>query len=55
MNMVHHFFGHRFELRRTADAFGAKHGDRYNVVTRLDPAHVETPDVGTAYAVANSC
>jgi len=26
MNMVHHFFGHRFELRQAADAFRAKHG-----------------------------
>jgi hypothetical protein len=48
MNMVNHFFGHRFELRRTADAFRAKHGDRYDVVTALDPAHVETPDLSKA-------
>lgn len=52
MNMVHHFFGHRFELRRAADAFQAKHGNRYDVVTTLDPAHVETPDLGKAYTVA---
>lgn len=52
MNMVHHFFGHRFELRRTAEAFCAKHGDRYDVVTTLDPAHVETPNLDKAYAVA---
>jgi hypothetical protein len=52
MNMVHHFFGHRFELRRTADAFRAKHGDRYDVVTTLDPAHVQTADLDTAYTVA---
>jgi len=52
MNMVNHFFGHRFELRRTADAFRAKHGDRYDVVTALDPAHVETPDSSKAYVVA---
>ena len=52
MNMVHHFFGHRFELGRTADAFRAKHGDRYDVVTTLDPAHVETSDFPKAYAVA---
>jgi ubiquinone/menaquinone biosynthesis C-methylase UbiE len=52
MNMVHHFFGHRFELRRTADAFRAKHGDRYDVVTTVDPAHVDTPDLAKAYAVA---
>ena len=52
MNMVHHFFGYRFELRRAAEAFRAKHGDRYDVVTTLDPAHVETPDLEKAYAVA---
>lgn len=52
MNMVHHFFGHRFELRRTADDFRAKHGDRYDVTTTMDPAHVATPDLERAYAVA---
>ena len=52
MNMVHHFFGHRFELRRTADLFHKKHGDRYEVVTTLDPAHVVTPDLTKTYAVA---
>jgi hypothetical protein len=52
MNMVHHFFGHRFELRQAADTFRAKHGDQYDVVITLDPAHVETPDMGKAYAVA---
>jgi Methyltransferase domain len=52
MNMVHHFFGHRFELRRTAELFRMKHGDRYEVVTTLDPAHVVTPDLPKTYAVA---
>jgi hypothetical protein len=52
MDMVHHFFRHRFELRRTADAFRATHGDRYEVVTTLDPAHVVPPDLAKAYAVA---
>jgi hypothetical protein len=52
MNMVHHFFGHRFELRRTAEAFRAKHGNQYDVVTTLDPAHVETRNLDKAYAVA---
>ena len=52
MNMVHHFFGHRFELRQTADVFRAKHGDRYEVVTTLDRADVVTPDLTTTYAVA---
>jgi Methyltransferase domain len=52
MNMVHHFFGHRFELRRTAEIFRMKHGDRYEVETTLDPAHVVTPDLAKTYAVA---
>src|SRR5204862_242178 len=52
MNMIHHFFGRRFELRGIADEFRAKHGDRYDVVTTLDPAHVTTPDLASAYAVA---
>ena len=52
MNMVHHFFGHRFELRQTVERFREKHGDRYEVTTTLDPAHVETPDLDKTYAVA---
>ena len=52
MNMVHHFLGHRFELRRSADLFRMKHGDRYDVVMTLDPAHVVTPDLAKTYAVA---
>ena len=39
MNMVHHFFGHRFELRQTVEAFRTKHGTRYEITTTLDPAH----------------
>ena len=42
----------RFELGRAAEAFRAKHGDQYDVVTTLEPAHVETPDLDKAYAVA---
>lgn len=52
MNMVHHFLGHRFELRQVADTFRVKHGDRYEVVTTLDPANVMTPDLAKTYAVA---
>ncbi|MBA2484829.1 MAG: methyltransferase domain-containing protein [Nitrospira sp.] len=52
MNMVHHFFDHRFELRRIAEAFRVKHGDRYDVETTLDPAHIETPDLASTYTVA---
>ncbi|MDR4485692.1 MAG: class I SAM-dependent methyltransferase [Nitrospirales bacterium] len=52
MNMFHHFFSHRFELRGTADQFLAKHCNRYEVITTLNPAHVDTPDLPTTYAVA---
>ena len=52
VTIVHHFFGHRFELRRTAEIFRMKHGDRYEVETTLDPAHVATPDLDKTYAVA---
>lgn len=52
MDMVHHFYGQRFELQRAADAFRARHGDRYEVVTDVDPAHVDTPELETTYLVA---
>jgi hypothetical protein len=52
MTMVEHFFGHRFDLAGLADAFRAKHGDRYDVTTTLDPAHVETSEQTAAYTVA---
>jgi hypothetical protein len=52
MNMLHHFFGHRFELRQTMDTFRAKHGGRYEVTITMDPAHVETPDLAKTNAVA---
>ena len=52
MVMLDHFFGHRFDLHQLARAFREKHGDRYDVVITLDPAHVETKDPASAYAVA---
>lgn len=52
MTMLEHFFGHRFDLGGLADAFRADHGDRYNVATTLDPAHVETSEQAAAYTVA---
>ena len=52
MNMLHHFFGHRFELREVADAFLVKHEDQYDLATTLGLAHVETPDLDKAYSVA---
>ena len=52
MTMVEHFFGHSFDLGGLADAFRAKHGDRYDVTTTLDPAHVETSEQTAAYTIA---
>jgi hypothetical protein len=52
MNMLHHFFGHRFELQQTANLFRMKHGNRYEIAMTLDPAHVVTPDLTNTYAVA---
>ena len=52
MNMLHHFFNHRFELCHVAELLRRKHGDRYEVQTSVDPAHVETSDFASAYAVA---
>jgi hypothetical protein len=52
MAMVDHFFGHRFKLAQLAEAFRAKHGERYEVAITLDPARVETPDFDKAFIVA---
>lgn len=52
MAMVDHFFGHRFDLAQLVDTFRAKHGNHYEVVTTLDPAHVDTPDFDSAFIVA---
>jgi hypothetical protein len=52
MAMLEHFFGHRFDLDGLVNAFRDKHGDRYEVVTTMDPAHVETSEPASAYAVA---
>jgi hypothetical protein len=52
MAMLEHFFGHRFDLDGLVDAFRAKHGDRYEITTTLDPAHVETSEQAAAYTVA---
>lgn len=52
MAMLDHFFGHRFDLQQLAQTFREKNGDRYDVVVTTDPAHVETKDAASAYAVA---
>lgn len=52
MTMLEHFLGHRFDLGSLADAFRAKHGNRYDVTTTLDHAHVETAEPAVAYSIA---
>lgn len=52
MAMLDYFFGHKFDLDGLVSAFRTKHGDRYDVVTTIDPAHVETSEPASAYAVA---
>ncbi len=52
MTMLEHFFGHRFDLAGLADAFRAKHGNRYDVDITLDQAHVDTSEQSDAYTVA---
>ena len=51
MNMLDHFFNHRFELCQVAELLRQKHGDRYELRTTVDPAYVETPDFASAYTV----
>jgi hypothetical protein len=52
MAMLEHFFGYRFDLDGLVHTFRAKHDDRYEVTTTLDPAHVETSEPASAYTVA---
>lgn len=52
MAMLDHFFGHRFDLEKLAEAFREKHRGRYEAVITLDPAHVEAKDPAVAYAIA---
>ena len=52
MAMLDHFFGHRFDLEGLVAEFRRKHGERYDVSITLDPAHVETSESASAYAVA---
>jgi len=48
MAMLEHFLN----LRALADAFRAKHKDRYHVAITLDQAHVDVPDATVAFTVA---
>ena len=52
MAMLDHFFGHRFDLHRLAETFREKNGDHYDVAITLDPAHVETREAASAFAIA---
>jgi hypothetical protein len=52
MGMLEQFHGKRFDLSGLADRFRAAHGDHYEVVLETVPARVATPDLETAYTVA---
>jgi hypothetical protein len=52
MAMLEHFFGYRFDLDGLINAFRTKLGNRYEITTTLDPAHVETSEPAAAYTVA---
>lgn len=52
MKLLDHFLGHRFDLQQLAQVFREKHGDRYDVIITTDPAHVETKEAASAYAIA---
>jgi hypothetical protein len=52
MAMLEHFFGDRFNLTALADAFQAKHQDRYEVAITVDQAHVDVTDPSSAFTVA---
>jgi hypothetical protein len=52
MRMLQAFHGQRFDLSLLAQEFDRKHGQRYKVERQVVPAHVTTPDLATAYIIA---
>jgi hypothetical protein len=52
MRMLEAFHGQRFDLAALAREFEAAHGRSYRVERELVPAHVTTPDLPTAYVIA---
>jgi len=52
MRMLDAFLGRRFDLSELAREFEATQGQQYQVERRLVPAHVTTPDLTSAYVIA---
>ena len=52
MRMLEHFFGRRFLVSSLARQFEEECGGAYQVLIETVPAHVETPDFPSAYAIA---
>jgi SAM-dependent methyltransferase len=52
MRMLEAFLGQRFDLAALAREFEEEHGRDYRVERQLVPAHVTTPDLASAYVIA---
>jgi SAM-dependent methyltransferase len=52
MRMLEAFLGRRFELAALAEEFDKEHGRQYRADLQLVPAHVTTPDLASAYVIA---
>jgi SAM-dependent methyltransferase len=52
MRMLDAFLGQRFDLAALAQEFQTEHGDQYHVERQLVQAHVTTPDLASAYVIA---
>jgi hypothetical protein len=52
MRMLGEFFGQRFNLSELGSRFQAMRGDLYTVELETVPAYVVTPDLESAYTVA---
>ena len=50
--MLEAFLGRRFDLAALAQDFDQEHGRRYRAERQLVSAHVTTPDLATAYTIA---
>jgi SAM-dependent methyltransferase len=52
MRLLEHFHGRRFDLSHLTARFEAARGDRYSIELQTVPARVATPDLDSAYTVA---
>jgi SAM-dependent methyltransferase len=52
MRMLEAFLGQRFDLTALATEFEQQHGQQYRLERQLVPAHVTTPDLASAYVIA---